>query len=170
MLQTERTVVDLVSLSDAPFFAALMSSPDWIRFIGDRDVSDENALREHLRNGYLRSYEENGFGYYVVRIKQRMLPIGICGFLKRESLENPDFGFALLPEYVGHGYAQEFSAAVLNFGIAKFDFHVLDAVTVSENVWSIKLLKKLGFSHVGMVAPTDDSKCALDLYRWQKMA
>ena len=165
ILQTERTVIDRISLDDAPFFAELLSSPGWIRFIG-RDVSDEKAVEEYLRNGFLRSYRKNGFGYYIVRTASQRLPIGICGFLKRAELENPDFGFALLPEFMGFGYAFESSQAVLGYGISQFDFEVLDAVTTPENLRSIRLLEKLGFCRIDAAVPVDTTDEPLELYRW----
>lgn len=168
--ETKRTVIDRISLNDAPFFATLLSSPDWIRFIGERDVSDENAVREYLRDGFLRSYRDNGFGYYIVRTGPQRVPIGICGFLKKPSLANPDFGFALLPEFFGRGYALEFSRAVLDYGVSKFNFDVLDAVTVSDNTRSIRLLEKLGFSRVETLASTKNPENPLELYRWQRAA
>ena len=170
ILKTKRTIIDQITLEDAPFFAELMRSDDWIRFIGQRDVTDEIAVKKHLHNGYLRSYREHGFGYYVIRLMPQCIPIGICGFLKKVDLENPDFGFALLPEYIGNGYAFEASQAVLNYGESEFNFDVLDAVTIKENTRSIKLLKKLGFCRIDNINGQDKVKDPLELFRWQRHA
>ena len=77
--------------------------------------------------------------------------MGIAGFLKKEELENVDFGFAFMPEWQGHGYAYEASRAILAYGIKEFGFLTLDAVTMRENLSSQKLLLKLDFN------PTDIS-------------
>lgn len=154
-------------MDDALFFLSLVNSPGWVRFIGDRNLKTGADARRFLENGFLRSYTENRFGYYIVKEKRTYVPIGICGFLKKTSLEFPDFGFAFLPDYSGQGYAVESCKAVLDYGVDEFNFDVLDAVTMPENVRSIRLLEKLGFSRVGKVL-TDPAEDELILFRWQR--
>jgi RimJ/RimL family protein N-acetyltransferase len=43
------------------------------------------------------------------------LPIGICGLVKRNYLDDIDLGYALLPRYWGQGYAYEAAKAVLDY-------------------------------------------------------
>ena len=164
-IETERTIIEPITLDDAPFFVSLMNSPGWLQFIGDRNIETSEDARRYLENSFLRSYAENGFGYYLVREKSSHEPIGTCGFLKKPTLENPDFGFAYLPDYAGRGYASESCRAVLNYGIGAFGFEVLDAVTMPQNVRSIRLLERLGFDRqtasIGS-APDDE----LLLFRW----
>ncbi len=166
LIETKRTIIELITLDDAPFFVSLVNSPDWLRYIGDRNVMSNDDACQYLQNGFLRSYVDNGFGYYIVKIASNHVPIGICGFLKKPKLDNPDFGFAFLPDYYGQGYAIESCRAVLDYGIWSFDFSVLDAVTMPDNKPSIRLLEKLGFHHQGIwSADTVDDE--LRLYRWQ---
>ncbi|MEQ1906433.1 MAG: GNAT family N-acetyltransferase [Pirellulaceae bacterium] len=167
--ETERTIVDKITLDDASFILKLVNSPGWVRFIGDRNVANVDDACSYLRNGFLRSYDECGFSYYVARLKPDLLPIGIGGFLKKPSLENPDFGFALLPNYFGQGLALEFSRAILDYGIQNYSFRVLDAVTTPDNIRSIPLLEKLGFIDHGIVkSETGDQD--LRLFRWRVAA
>ncbi len=167
MLETERTLIAPIGLEDAPFVVALVNSPDWLRYIGDRGVSDSEDARRYLKDGFLESSRVHGFGYYVIRRAIDGIPMGICGFLKKPTLEYPDLGFALLPEYYGQGFAFEACRAVLDHGIRAFDFRVLDAVTVTDNVSSIRLLEKLEFERHGT---TMDGPSELQLahYRWKR--
>ena len=95
------------------------------------------------------------------------VPAGICGLIKRESLEDVDLGFAFLPEFWGRGYASESAAAVLEHARAAFGLKRLVAVTANDNHASIRLLEKLGFRFERMVRfPADDEEIklfALDL-------
>src|ERR1700741_2419628 len=50
---------------------------------------------------------------YLVQFKASGQPIGVCGLVRREFLPGPDLGFALLPEFVGRGYATEAAHAGL---------------------------------------------------------
>lgn len=167
MLETERTLIAPIGLEDAPFVVALVNSPDWLRYIGDRRVSDTEDARRYLEDGFLESARVNGFGYYVIRRAIDGVPMGICGFLNKPTLEYPDLGFALLPEYYGQGFAFEACRAVLDHGIRAFDFRVLDAVTVTDNVPSMRLLEKLEFQRLGIM--TDGaSELQLARYQWKR--
>ena len=56
------------------------------------------------------------YGLYLTSLKEDGTPIGICGLIKRETLEDVDIGFAFLPAFWGRGYAFEAAAAVLAHG------------------------------------------------------
>jgi len=163
--QTERTRIDRIRLEDAPFFVRLVNSPTWLKFIGDRHVSSTSDARTFLRNGFLKSYDKFGYSYFLVRSQQRN-SLGICGFLKKPYLDNADFGFAFLPEYQGMGYGYETGRAVLDYGIQQFGFRELDAVTMTINEPSIRLLEKLGFASVQLVDVAGAQE-TLMLYRWK---
>ena len=101
ILQTERTVVDQISIDDAPFFVTLVNSPDWVKFIGERNVSDIADARRFLEKGFLRSYREYGFGYYLVRTSDGKTPIGICGLLKSQVWRIPILDLRCCPNIMG---------------------------------------------------------------------
>ena len=44
--------------------------------------------------GPVASYKQFGFGLYLVALKETGVPIGICGLLKRESMQDIEIGFA----------------------------------------------------------------------------
>ena len=155
ILQTERTAVRRISLDDAAFIATLVNSKDWLRFIGNRQVEMLEDAERFLQAGFLRSYLDNGFSYYLVSTHNN-IPIGISGFLKKPHLENPDFGFAFLPEYCGKGFGLESSQAILNYGIATFNLSTIDAEVSKDNVRSISLLTRLGFSQVDCELQSED--------------
>jgi RimJ/RimL family protein N-acetyltransferase len=106
----------------------------------------------YLENGPMKSYKENGFGLSMVERKEDMEPIGMCGILKRESLEQPDIGFAFLPEYHGMGYGQEITVAMLAHARTHLKLKNIWAITVPENERSIRLLKKSGFEFSKMIS------------------
>ena len=83
------------------------------------------------------------------------MPLGICGFLKRDYLDAPDIGFAQLPQFEGFGYMLEACRSVMDHGASELNFTKVLAVTTSNNVRSQRLLSKLGFSEIGTVQPSD---------------
>ncbi len=145
LLSTERLSLREFTLQDTAFIIKLLNSPGWLQFIGDRDVHSEEDAKKYLLNGPLKSYKENGFGLSMVTLKENELPIGMCGLLKRDTLEHPDLGFAFLPQFGGHGYAFEIAHALLAFAKNKWGIQKISAITLPDNSKSIRLLEKLGF-------------------------
>ena len=146
ILKTERLLLREFQLSDSAFILALLNSPGWLQFIGDRNVKDEHAAKEYLVNGPIKSYKENGFGLWLVETLSDSAAIGMCGIIKRDTLPHPDIGFAYLPEHAGQGYALEAARAVLNFAGNNLQLPIISAITLPDNIRSISLLEKIGLS------------------------
>jgi RimJ/RimL family protein N-acetyltransferase len=91
-------------------------------------------------------YQQFGFGLNLVSLKDGATAIGICGLLQRDSLPDPDLGFAFLPGYRGRGYALEAAEAVLHHGFSTLEKTRIVAIVNSTNQASVRLLEKLGFN------------------------
>lgn len=154
--ETERLVISKFSIEDAGFYFKLLNTPNWIKYIGDRNVKTIKEAEDYLANGILKSYSELGFGFYKLQLKTNNTIIGTCGIIKRDTLEVPDFGFAFLPDFERQGYGYEASVAILNFIKASLNFNKLFAITLPNNIRSISLLEKLGFNYQKRVKPFED--------------
>jgi RimJ/RimL family protein N-acetyltransferase len=144
ILETERLFLREFTLDDTAFIIELLNSPGWIKYIGDRNIKTEQQALAYLHNGPLKSYQQNGFGLSMVEKKEGHVPIGMCGIIKRETLNNPDIGFAFLPEYYGQGYALEIASATLNYAKQTLGLPVISAITLPGNSRSVRLLEKIG--------------------------
>src|SRR6476646_1252462 len=113
VIDTPRLVLRCLDLDDAPFFLRLVNDPSFIANIADKGVRTLDDARENLRNGPIASYARHGHGLWMVELKDTGTPIGICGLIKRDVLDDVDVGYALLPEFCGQGYAAEAAAAAL---------------------------------------------------------
>ncbi len=145
ILQTKRLLLREFNLGDAPFILNIVNTPSWLEFIGDKNVHSLGDAEMYLEEGPLKSYQESGFGFWLVVLKDSMTPIGMCGFVKREWLGDVDIGFAFLLEYSGKGYAFEVASATMDHGKNVLGLNNILAITDPANSSSIKLLKKLGF-------------------------
>ena len=146
ILETVRLVLRRFTVADAPFMLSLVNEPSWIQYIGDRNVHTLADAEAYLLNGSMKSYDENGFGFYLVMLKGSEIPIGTCGFAKRPFLTHPDFGFAFLPAYTGKGYATEMAVATLAYAEEVLKLEKVEAITTEDNIRSIQLLFKTGFT------------------------
>jgi len=142
---TERLLLRWLNAGDAAFVFDLLNDPSWIRYIGDKGVKTLEDAQLYIQNGPLKMYRRLGFGLYLVQLEETGEPIGICGLIKREALEDVDLGFAFLPKFWGNGYALESAAAVMAYGRRTFGLSRIVAVLSRDNGRSCKLLTKLGF-------------------------
>jgi RimJ/RimL family protein N-acetyltransferase len=168
ILETERLIIREVEADlDAEFMLAMLNSPKFIQFIGDRGIRSVDESREFIRTRYRKSYEDHGYGLYAVELKsgndERPLQVGICGFVLRDTLPAPDIGFAFLPEHEGKGYGFESAIALINYGRETLGFTQLLAITTVDNLPSQKLLEKLGFAFDELKEMPDGEK--LNVYR-----
>jgi len=93
----------------------------------------------------MKSYAEQGFGLYAVVLAENGFLIGICGLIKRPTLENVDLGYAFLPQYWGKGYAFEAAKASLDVGKG-LGIEPIVAIVSPHNQASKALLNKLGMT------------------------
>jgi len=157
VVETERLILRRLSTADAQFILELLNDPSFLRFIGDKGVRTLEDARSYVLNGPVRSYETFGFGMYLATLKDSSAPIGICGLLKRDTLQDVDIGFAFLPGYRGKGYASEAAQATLIHGKKGYGLSRIVAVTNPDNEASIGLLEKLGFKFECMTKLADDA-------------
>jgi ribosomal-protein-alanine N-acetyltransferase len=144
-IETDRLRIRKLSLDDAEFILRLLNEPSFIQNIGDRGVRTPDDARAYILNGPIASYETHGFGLCLVELKKPLTAIGICGLLKRDALEHPDIGYALLPEFWSRGYAYESATAVIDYGRDVLGLKRILAVVNPDNSQSIRLLEKIGF-------------------------
>jgi len=144
ILETDRLILRCLTKEDAGFILKLMNETDFHRFVGDRGLRTTEHAAAYLVEKILPSYAQFGFGLYRVELKRDRSVIGICGLVKRETLEWVDVGFAFLEGFRGKGYAFEAAKAVMDYGRAVLGLKRIVGVTAPENEISIRLLEKLG--------------------------
>jgi RimJ/RimL family protein N-acetyltransferase len=157
VLETERLQLRRLSVDDAEFILRLLNEPSFIENIGDRGVRTNDDARAYILKGPIASYEKFGFGLWMVEIKSSGLPIGICGLLKRDVLDDIDIGYALLPEFWSQGYALESASAVMGYAKERLGSKRVLAVVNPDNQSSIRLLEKMGFHFERMVRLSEDA-------------
>ena len=146
VLETERLFLRQFSIEDAEFILTLLNEPSFLRYIGDKKVRDLNDAQQYILNGPVISYKQNGFGLYLVELKESRVPIGMCGLIKREELPDVDIGFAFLPDYWNRGFASEAAAVVMRHAQETLKLKRIVAITNPDNDASIKLLQRMGFT------------------------
>ena len=143
ILATPRLRLRTAHRDDADFYLALVNDPGFLEHIGDRGIRTREDAVQALLDGPIAMQEMRGHSLYVVELKDSGEPIGMCGLIKRDTLDGVDIGYAYLAPYCGRGYAYEAGMAVLAFAPALGLKRVL-AITSPNNVASNGLLRKMG--------------------------
>ena len=161
-LQTERLLLRRVTLGDAGLMLAIWNDPAFVRYVGDRGIRTIAEAQEALKDGAFKLYDDYGYGPYAMSLTNDGSVIGICGLFRRENLDDPDIGFAVLPDFCGNGYAGEAAKAVVAHARDDLGIKRLTAIVSPENSASIGLIKKLGLTFDrGITMPGDDEEISL---------
>ena len=144
VIETPRLLLRHLELHDAEFILELVNDPDWLRYIGDKKVKTVAEAHHYIARGPRALYERLGFGLYLVELRSTGEALGICGLIKRDTLDDVDIGFAFLARHGSRGYAREAAAATLDHGRRVLGLGRIVAITVPDNASSIHLLEKIG--------------------------
>jgi ribosomal-protein-alanine N-acetyltransferase len=151
VIETERLTLRQLVITDAEFILGLLNQPSFLRYIGDKGVRTIDDARNYIVSGPRNSYERNGFGLWLVELRNTKMPTGICGLLKRDTLTDADVGFAFLPEFWSMGYAYESASAVMGYARNVIGLKRVLAITNPDNAGSIKVLEKIGLRFEKMI-------------------
>lgn len=152
IFETKRLVLDELRVErDEAFVLDLLNEPGFLDNIGDRGVRDLQSARGYIENGPAVSYAANGFGLWRVVEKASGQPVGICGLVKREGLDDPDVGYAFLSRAWGRGYAAEAAAATLDHARRVLGIGRIVAITKPANAGSMRVLEKIGLRFEKMI-------------------
>ncbi len=143
---------------DAAFMLRLLNDASWLHYIGDRGVRTLEDAERYILSGPVEMYGRLGFGFCAVALKGSAELIGICGLAQRDYLDEPDIGFALLPQFCGQGYAFEAANAVLQFAQHELGLRRVLATTRDYNQASQALLEKLGLRRLREIDHPDGSR------------
>jgi RimJ/RimL family protein N-acetyltransferase len=168
IVETERLQLREITLDDAPFILGMLNDPDWLRFIGDRGVRTLAQARAYILRGPIAMYARYGYGLWLAARKSDLQPIGLCGLLRRDGLDDADLGFAVLPAFRNQGYTLEASAATLRYAREVLRLRKVAGITSIDNQASARVLERLGFMFERTLRlPGDDEELKLFAIEWQ---
>ena len=174
-LDTDRLLLRPFTPDDLELLNVLHADPDVARYIGHGKPRSETENRSLLDKIFL-SYEYEGFGHLAVLSKASGEVLGRCGlslleveagpvddsgprwFWNRDSapadmriVHRIELGYTIAKAHWGAGYATESAAAVRDFAFEALEYDELMAAIFPENLASINVAKKLGFSFRGPI-------------------
>jgi len=147
IVETERLSLRWLAEGDAGFILDLLNQPSWLKYIGDRGVRTIEDAYAYINDGPLAMIKQHGHGLYLIESRCDATPLGLCGLLRRDTLEDVDIGFALHPDAFGKGFAKEAAQACMQYARNTLKLNRVVAIVMPVNVNSIKLLQSLGMQY-----------------------
>lgn len=136
--ETERLIIQPISVDDREFIFELYNRPKFIKYIGNRGINTISDAENYIKNRFLPQFDRLGFGNYLIVTKDKGEKIGAVGIFEREGLDVVDIGFSLLEEFEGKGYAFESAQKVKSISMDIFGLMKISAITSKDNFSSQK--------------------------------
>jgi RimJ/RimL family protein N-acetyltransferase len=157
-LETDRLILRPHRVDDFVHCTAMWRDPQVVKYTIGSESTRQRTWQRLL--AYCGHWSLLGFGYWAVECKSMGRYIGELGFANfhREfepSIEGiPEIGWALCVEAQGHGYATEALRRVVEWGDTYLGVSRTVCIIHRENLRSMHLARKLGYSIVSS-APKD---------------
>jgi len=143
-LQTERTMLTLLTEADLPAMETLAREEDTFRYLKFLRIMnpDEYTKFLHTKLEQIRT----GAGYHwAVRLKSDGGFIGAVNLNPIRGTSHLQIGAQLKRDYWGQGFASELMKRLVEFGIHELGLPAVYGVFEKDNNASRRLLEKLGF-------------------------
>jgi RimJ/RimL family protein N-acetyltransferase len=148
-LTTERLDLWQPRASDMAASHAVVSNPETSRFLSPAPQTHDHATRFMRGSGSWFLY---GYGPFMLRLRGEDRVIGNCGVfhtfrgLGEDFDDNPEAGWIIAAEHVGHGLASEAMRAVLGWFEREHGRRRIVCMISLGNQPSFKLAARLGFT------------------------
>lgn len=149
-LATERLDLRRWREADAPRVLDIHSRPEVTRWLGDGPpvlLAGLDAARERIA-GDNRVAQTPGLGHWAVEVRATGVVAGSVMLVHLPGSTDVQVGWHLHPDSVGHGYAREAAAAVLDHGLGTHD--EVWALTHLDNYPSLAVARAIGMTDLGV--------------------
>ncbi len=145
ILETERCIIRESTIGDVDKFFEIYSQPDIVKYTEGLHPTKEQEIA-YIQEYIDRVYRYFEFGVWTILCKETEEIIGRAGFSVREGYELPELGFVIDVPWQGKGIAYEICNAMLQYGKEEYGFEKVQTLVMPENIASLALCHKLGFT------------------------
>ncbi len=149
ILNTERLVLNQLTLSDRIELFFLRSDPGVLKYLGKDPAKNLDEIAQHIAK-LDQMLEENTGINYAIRIKDTAKLIGCCGLWKFDLVNHrATIGYVLHPDHHGKGIMSEAIRHITSNAFDVFKFHSIEANINKNNDKSAATLERNGFVKEG---------------------
>lgn len=150
VLETPRLLMRPIAMSDLEVVHRLHTDPLVVQslFSGEAPARQDTQEKVEL---YVRSWQENGFGFFSVFVKgsrDQAEFAGRAGLRRFEGTNDVEYGLCLFEHMAGRGFGPELGQAILRHAFEKLGLDRVVALIRQENERAIRASQKIGFNHI----------------------
>ncbi len=157
IIKTESLKLRRLGLQDAADLFDMRSDPRMHEYTDTRPDRSVEETRKYIQ-AMNRGIDENVWVVWAIEHRPTGRVIGtVCIWNLKAEQVSGELGYGLHPEYQGQGLMREALLAVIDYGFSTMQLGVLEAYTEERNLKSRGLLKRCGFSEIGLVEEMGDN-------------
>ncbi|WP_280461425.1 GNAT family N-acetyltransferase [Nocardia carnea] len=157
-LHTRRLVLERYGPEDEEAFVALFQDTRVSRWMGD-GPSSEAADRALFGRVFTKVYADDLFDVWAVRRDGRL--VGHAEIKPTDAVEGYEIIYALTPQVWGNGLGVELAEALVAYGFHTLGLTEVHATVAAANKASLRVLSKVGFTHIRDITENDGSTTLL---------
>ncbi len=144
-LVTERLVLRLFNMGDAPVLFRIAQEPDIFRYFPTKTPCEMEKVERNI-NFQIEHWQKHGYGQMAVTLAKTGQLMGWCGLEFLSDTNETEVGYLLGKAFWGKGYATEAAKESVKFGIEKIGLKEIIGLTDPENATSQNVLQKCGLA------------------------
>ena len=152
MIETERLLLRRWRDEDIDPYANLCADPEVMRYVGGGAPLTREQSEGQIA-GFVRHWEERGFGLWAVEHKASGAFIGFVGLVYHdewtEGEHKTEVGWRLNPAYWGEGFATEGAVASVRYGLEELGLERIISIIRPDNAASCRVAEKAGLTPQG---------------------
>ena len=145
--ETERLKARRLIIEDLQAFHEMQGNPKVMRYIAGKEKTFEENKEELIK--WIKRYEsvDNALRVMAAACKESNELIGTCAVIGNGKGEY-EIGYRLLEKYWSNGHGEEILKGLLKYCLETMHLNSVDAYVDMDNVASVRLLEKAGFTRV----------------------
>ncbi len=144
MIETERLLFRKFTIDDLDWLCALRGDAEVARYLDG--VQPRENIARRLR-WYLDCYQDPGFGYCAMYLKENGAQIGWAGLQPLDDTGEIEVGYGMAKDYWGRGIGTEACRGWLGYGFNKLNLVRITAIAFPENTPSRRIMEKAGMKY-----------------------
>ena len=144
ILETERLILNEISMNDVDFLFEIRNNDENNKFIG-RKKSSLEEVKQFIIDRISDFKEKRGITWIIYDKHTRQNIGSICYWNFNFENNSAELGYELTPKFQGKGFMKEALSKVINFGFKELNLQIIEAFTDEKNKSSIKTLVKFNF-------------------------
>ena len=146
LLTTQRLELRPAQIGDIELIHHLWTNKDVRHFLFDDRVISLDEARSLVEQSLL-SFEEHGFGLWLVFSRETAKLVGFAGLIA-SSGTSPNLIYGVHPDFWASGFATEAATAVLDYAFETLGLDSVKADVDEPNMISVRILEKLGMKQI----------------------